>query len=74
MVAGLDLNQILTLKVRPHYHIHVRTVLPELIILMIFIDNVPTLYQDKYSEKNRINYLPAQFRYRISSNKRQASN
>ena len=32
-------------------------------ILKICIDNVPTLYQSKYSKNNRINYLPTQFRY-----------
>ena len=38
------------------------TGLSELIIL-ISIDNVPTLYQNKYSENNRVNCLPTQFRY-----------
>ena len=61
MVVGLDLNQMLTLKFRFLYHIHVRTGLSELKILM-FTDNVPTLYQNKCN-KNRINYLPTQFRY-----------
>ena len=45
-----------------HYHIHVRTGLFELII-MISIDNVPTLYQNKYNKSNRVNYLPTPFRY-----------
>ena len=45
-----------------HYHIHVRRGLSELIIL-ISIDNVPTLYQNKHSKNNSLNYLPAQFRY-----------
>ena len=42
-----------------HYHIDVGTGLSELIIL-ISIDNVPTLYPNKYS----LNYIPTQFRYR----------
>ena len=42
-----------------HYHIHVGTGVSELIIL-ISIDNVSTLYPNKYS----LNYLPTQFRHR----------
>ena len=44
MVVGLELNRVLTLKSQQsvfHYHMHVRTELSELMIL-ISIDNVPT--------------------------------
>ena len=50
MVGGLDLNQMLTLKFRFLYHIHVRTGLSELKNFM-FIDNVPRLYQNKCNKK-----------------------
>ena len=43
-------------------YIHVHTGLSELIIL-IPIDNVHTLYRNKYSKNKWINYLPAQSRY-----------
>ena len=42
-----------------HYHIHVGLGLSELIILRS-IDNVPTLYPNKYN----LNYLPTQSGYR----------
>ena len=66
MVVRLDLNQILTLKSRFNnccfIIIYMFAQDSELIIL-ISIDNVPTMYQNKYNENNRVNYLPTQFRY-----------
>ena len=38
---------------------------------LISIDNVPTLYQNKYS---RVNYLPTQFRYLESGEYRYEAN
>ena len=62
MAVGLDLNQTLTLKFRFSN---------PLISSLISIDNVPTLYQNKYS---RVNYLPTQFRYLESGEYRYEAN
>ena len=59
MVVRLDLNRILTLIFRFNNLCYVGIGVSELIIL-ISIDNVHTLYPNKYS----LNYLPTQFRYR----------
>ena len=47
-----------------HYNIHVPRGLSELIVL-ISIDNVPALCQNKYSKNNRVNYLPTQISLKI---------
>ena len=56
-----------------HYHIHVRIGLFGLIIL-ISINNVLALYQNKYSKNYKVNYLLTQFRYLSSSAYRCESN
>ena len=54
------------------FHYHVRT--EQELIILISIDNIPTLYQNKCNKNNRINYLSTEFRYLYSGVYRCESN